>query len=157
MIFKRMQVSLLVLLTLLILVFIPTPSNFFMKAKSAEHISQEILRRNREMELAFNANDMMGVAAFYSDSCVLIGENVLIKGREEVDSYWKSLKDKGISWDLKNVQIDVCDGLAVQQGISKLVYIFQGQEQVSVVRFTLVWKRINEEWFIEVDHYSRIQ
>jgi ketosteroid isomerase-like protein len=121
-----------------------------------DSISNEILLRNRQMEAAFAANDMMRVASFYSDSCVLIGENVLIKGRKNTDAYWLSLKDRGVSWNLEIIKIDACDNLAVQQVISKLVYSVQGQEILSVVRFTLVWKRVNGEWLIEVDHYSAI-
>lgn len=154
---KRIQIGLFILIPLLLLSFLFIFSDFFYKAKATESILNEILHRNREMELAFKANDMMKVASFYSDRSVLIGENVLIKGRENTDAYWMSLKDRGVSWSLESIKIDACDSLAVQQGISKLVYLFQGQEQLSVVRFTLVWKRINGEWMIEIDHYSSIQ
>jgi ketosteroid isomerase-like protein len=136
-------------------------TNHYTHSQSIDSINlkdqtSQIISKNREMEAAFAANDMMKVASFYSDSCLLIGENVLIKGREKTNAYWISLKDRGISWRLENIKIDACDSLAVQQGISKLVYMFQGREQLSVVRFTLVWKRVNGEWLIEVDHYSTI-
>ncbi len=123
---------------------------------SSAEINTQILNKNREMEAAFNDNDMLKLASFYSDSSILIGEKLTVKGREQVDSYWMSLKDIGVSWNLENIKIDSCDSLAVQQGISKLVYSIQGQENISVVRFTLVWKRIDGDWLIEVDHYSSI-
>lgn len=126
------------------------------KSISSPDINTQILNKNREMEAAFNDNDMLKLASFYSDSSILIGEKLIVKGREQVDSYWMSLKDIGVSWNLENINIDSCGSLAVQQGISKLVYSIQGQENISVVRFTLVWKRVDGDWLIEVDHYSTI-
>lgn len=123
---------------------------------SSTDINTQILNKNREMEAAFNDNDMLKLASFYSDSSILIGEKLIVKGREQVDLYWMSLKDIGVTWNLENIKIDSCDSLAVQQGISKLVYSIQGQENISVVRFTLVWKRVDGDWFIEVDHYTSI-
>jgi ketosteroid isomerase-like protein len=123
---------------------------------SCAEIITQILNKNREMEAAFNINDMLKLASFYSDSSILIGEKLIVKGREQVDSYWMSLRDKGVSWNLENIKIDFCDSIAVQQGISRLVYSTQGQKNISVVRFTLVWKQVNDDWFIEIDHYSTI-
>lgn len=154
---NKLQISQLVSIALLLLVCLFVSSNNFYKTNATKSTSNEILNRNRQMELAFKANDMMKIASFYSDRSVLIGENVLIKGQENTDAYWMSLKDRGVSWSLENIKIDACNSLAIQQGISKLVYMFQGQEQLSLVRFTLVWKRINGEWMIEIDHYSSIQ
>lgn len=154
--YKKLQISLLVSIALLLLVSLFVSSNNFYKTNATKSTFNEILNRNRQMELAFKTNDMMKVASFYSDSCLIIGENVLIKGREKTNAYWINLKDRGVSWHLENLKIDACDSLAVQHGISKLVYLFQGQEQSSVVRFTLVWKCVKGEWLIEVDHYSAI-
>lgn len=117
----------------------------------------EILSKNQEMEVAFKLNDMKKIASFYSDSSILIGEKIIVSGREDIDSYWMSLKDIGIKWEIENIKIEACDHIAIQQGISKLAYIFQGQEQLSIVRFTLVWKRVDGDWLIEIDHYSSIQ
>lgn len=153
---KRIQIGLPVLILLMLLVNISIVCNFYVNTKATDSISNQILHQNRRLELAFKTNDMMKVASFYSDSGELFGENLIIAGIENSDAYWMSLKDGGISWNLENIKIDAYDSLPVQQGVSKLVYMFQGQEQLSVVRFTLVWKRINDNWLIEVDHYSII-
>ena len=117
-------------------------------------MSNEILEQNRQMEKAFQTNDFHKVASFYSDSSKMIGDKFIIEGRQNIDAYWNEMKGRGVSWELESLRLEVSDNLAVQQGISRLKYIHNNIEQLSVVRFTLVWKRINGVWLIELDHYS---
>jgi len=117
--------------------------------------AQVILQQNRAMEEAFYANDYLKLASFYSDSAVLIGEKHEIKGRAEIDNYWLGLDGKGVAWSLENKSIEHCGDMAVQHGISTLtVKNANGDNFVSKVRFTLFWKKHNDTWLIEIDHYS---
>ncbi len=113
-----------------------------------------ILKTNREMEKAFMENDFLKVASFYADNAVLTGNKHEVKGRQAVDEYWNKLKDRGISWNLENIHIEVYENIAIQRGISRMKFLHEGKEHLSEVRFTLVWKKINNKWLIEIDHYS---
>lgn len=113
-----------------------------------------ILQRNREMENAFSENDFVKLAAFYSDSAVLVGDKHEIQGRKAIDRYWIGLKDKGVSWNLENIHIEVHGNAAIQRGISRMKYLYEGKEIMAEVRFTLIWKRIKNIWLIEIDHYT---
>lgn len=141
-----------------ILLLLNGPSSYAQKTKmTSAHttdLSNEILQQNRQMENAFQTNDFLKVASFYADSSKMIGEKHIIEGRQDIDAYWSKMKGRGVSWELENLYLEICDNLAVQQGISRLKYIHNNIEQLSVVRFTLVWKRLNGVWLIELDHYS---
>ncbi|MEZ4687422.1 MAG: DUF4440 domain-containing protein [Bacteroidia bacterium] len=119
-------------------------------------IEREILAVNRQMEAALVANDMLRLSYFYDDEAVLITRGNVVEGRENIDAYWKGLAGRGKAWKLENTAISGEGNMAWQRGISHLTYTSnQGEEVLSVVRFTLVWRK-NEagKWKIMVDHYS---
>ena len=63
-------------------------------------VRQQIRVLNQQMEDAFNANDMLKVAAFYSDDGEVVYPNgYTVKGRDGLNNYWNGLKDKGRGWD----------------------------------------------------------
>lgn len=113
-----------------------------------------ILRLNKEMEEAFHANDFEKVAEFYLDEGVMVGNKHEIKGKENIDTYWLNLKDRGVSWQLENIDLEVHDEVAIQRGISRMKYLYNEKEYLSEVRFTLIWKKVNNKWKIALDHYS---
>ena len=113
-----------------------------------------IIQANKEMENAYHANDFKKVASFYADDAVMVGNRHQVEGRASIDNYWLGLKDRGISWKLENVHLEVQNTVAIQRGISRMKFLHDGSEHLSEVRFTLVWKKINGEWRIELDHYS---
>jgi ketosteroid isomerase-like protein len=126
------------------------------KEKEQTALEREILAVNRQMEAALEADDMLRLAYFYDDEGVLISGRQEVSGREAIDDYWFRFKGKGRSWKLENVAIGGDGNTAWQRGISHLTYIDrEGKEVLSVVRFTLVWRK-NEagNWKIMVDHYS---
>lgn len=116
--------------------------------------SNAIIKVNREMENAFHANDFKKVASFYSDEAVMVGNKHQVEGREAIDKYWAGLNDRGISWKLENIHLEVYDNVAIQRGISRMKFLHEGSEHLSEVRFTLIWKKIDGSWQIEIDHYS---
>ncbi|MDX1651472.1 MAG: nuclear transport factor 2 family protein [Brumimicrobium sp.] len=124
------------------------------QSTEADTDSNAIIKENREMENAFHANDFKKVASFYSDDAVMVGNRHQVEGRTAIDNYWLGLKDRGISWKLENVHLEVHDNVAIQRGISRMAFIHDGSEHLSEVRFTLVWKKIEGNWKIVVDHYS---
>ncbi len=96
--------------------------------------------RNREMETAFNKNDMQAVAGFYTDDAEITAENYNVKGRKNIDNYWMNLKDKGRGWKLSITEIGGQGEYLYQLGTSDLTYINRGTEHRAVTNFVLVWK-----------------
>jgi ketosteroid isomerase-like protein len=104
-------------------------------------VKTEIERLNKEMEKAFNANDMAATAAFYSDDAEIVASNYLVKGRKNLDDYWLSLKDKGRGWKLTVIEIGGTGDYVYQLGNSDLNYMVNGKEAKSVTNFVLIWKK----------------
>lgn len=124
------------------------------KGQENEANEATILSVNREMENAFQQNDFLKLASFYGDDAVMVGNRHEVAGRQAIDNYWEGLKDRGISWQLENTALEVHGEVAFQRGISRMKFLHNGKEQLSEVRFTLVWKKINNKWLILIDHYS---
>jgi ketosteroid isomerase-like protein len=97
---------------------------------------------NREMEDAFNANNMQKVAAFYADDAEIVYDNgYTVKGRGNLDNYWASLKDRGRGWQLTVIEVGGDGDMVFQLGKSDLKYINRGKESKSVTNFVLLWKK----------------
>ena len=129
---------------------------FSEEKEALSQVEEEILAVNRQMEAALVANNMLGLSYFYDDDAVLITRGNIVEGREDIDAYWFGLEGKGKAWKLENTEIRGEGNVAWQRGISHLTYINnQGEEVLSVVRFTLVWRKNSAgNWKIMVDHYS---
>lgn len=125
-------------------------------SKISDKSGREILKRNREMEKVFMCNDFSKLAGFYTENAVLIGEKQEIKGKTAINEYWSSLKDKGLSWNLENIQIEIHGNMAIQRGISRMKFLHSEKEFESNTRFTLIWKKTNNIWYIQTDHYSKL-
>ncbi len=111
------------------------------KMKSKKELKETIEKLNKEMEKAFNDNDMMKVAAFYSDDAEISGDTYTVRGRKNLDSYWMALKDLGRGWKLEVFEIGGEGDLVYQLGKSDLKYMNKGAEVRSVVNFIVLWKR----------------
>ena len=97
---------------------------------------------NKEMEKAFNQNDMAKVASFYSDDAEIAAENYSVKGRDNLDSYWASLKDKGRGWKLTVVEIGGNGEFIYELGKSDLSHLRGNNPNPvkSITNFILIWK-----------------
>jgi ketosteroid isomerase-like protein len=97
---------------------------------------------NQQMEDAFNKNDMVKVAAFYSDDGEIVyPDNYTVKGRTNLDKYWMDLKDKGRGWKLTVVEIGGQGEFVYQLGKSDLKHINNDKESRSITNFVLLWKK----------------
>ncbi len=105
-------------------------------------IKKTIDSLNIVMEKAFNENDMIKVAAFYSDDAEIAGEGYAVKGRKALDNYWLSLKDKGRGWKLTVIEVGGSGEFVFQLGRSDLKYIAgNNPDPVSAVTdFVLIWR-----------------
>ncbi|HVE62069.1 MAG TPA: DUF4440 domain-containing protein [Chitinophagaceae bacterium] len=113
--------------------------------KDTSTVKKQIMLLNQQMEDAFNKNDMVKVAAFYSDDGEIVyPDNYTVKGRANLDKYWMDLKDKGRGWKLTVVEIGGQGEFVYQLGKSDLKYIRQGKEANSITNFVLLWRKQND-------------
>lgn len=105
-------------------------------------VTTHIRLLNKQMEAAFNANDMQKLSAFYADDGEIVYDNgYTVKGRSSLDNYWLSLKDKGRGWKLTVVEIGGSGDLVFELGVSDLKYVQGGRETTSVTNFLVLWKK----------------
>ena len=120
---------------------------------SQSKIADKINALNKDMEKAFGNNDMMAVSAFYLDSALIMGGGMNVTGREGIDKYWMSYKDRGSAWKLEIDKIEDFDQIAIQRGRSYLTSPSGGQ---SNVRFLLIWKKTGNSYKILYDSFTRL-
>ena len=138
----------------------------------------------RGMESAWEANDKLGVAQFYTDDGYLLsGESIAAQGRKAINSYWGDFRGEPVSWELKTVAIDRDFSTITQHenwqkigeeiplwddfdislppdcifhlGQSDLTFTRDnGEAYTSTVDFLLVWQKIDGEYKIFLDSYN---
>jgi ketosteroid isomerase-like protein len=111
---------------------------------------------NKSMEAAFNANDMLKVASLYLDSAIISGGRSHISGRNNLDNYWLTLKDKSATWKLETDAIEDYGQLIIQRGRSYLTFSSNGVQRQSNVKFLLVWKKVDNSYRILYDYFSML-
>ena len=111
-------------------------------------INKTIDSQNKVMEKTFNADDMPGVAAFYSEDAEIVGSNYVVSGRKNLDNYWLSLKGLGRGWKLEVIEIGGIDDYIYQLGKSDLTYMVNGKETKSVTNFVVLWKKQGDNYKI---------
>lgn len=105
-------------------------------------VQKQIMLLNRQMEEAFNKNDMPKVASFYADDGEIVyNNNYTVKGRQNLNNYWLSLKDKGRGWKLTVVEIGGGNDFVYQLGKSDLKHVSGDREMNSVTNFVLIWRK----------------
>jgi ketosteroid isomerase-like protein len=123
---------------------------------SQSDVTSKVTVLNKEMEKAFNNNDMIKVASFYLDSAVILGGGMNLTGRTNIDNYWLSLKDKAASWRLEIDKIEDYDNIVIQRGRSYLSSGSNGAGMQSNVRFILIWKKTGESYKVLYDSFTRL-
>src|ERR1044072_7827689 len=114
----------------------------------SQTVSEKIVALNKEMETAFNANDMNKVSGYYLDSALILGGGANITGRKNIDNYWLSLKDRGANWKLEIDKIEDFGNIVIQRGRS---YLSSASGIQSNVRFILIWKKEGESYRVLYD------
>lgn len=120
----------------------------------AQTITEEILQQNRNMEQAYNSGDVTSIADYYTHNATIVGPRTEVKGHEAIVAYWKGLEGSHESWELENIEIIPYQDVVIQRGISHLRYYQQDKIVQSDVRFTLVWIQEDNQWKINIDHYT---
>lgn len=147
-------------------------------------LDKEIKALNRQMEEAFKAGDMKGVAGFYLDNAHLLSPGGKeITGRKAIDEYWtsiqdpvswklevvavtkdeehiyeneywKALKNKPPDWRVHGIDIENNKKLVYELGHSTLTVMYEGKESTSEVDFLLIWKYTKGGYKILLDTYA---
>ena len=114
-----------------------------------------IRARYASMDSLFAADRMGDIANVYHDSAAVLSDGRVISGREAIRAYWEMLQGNGVSWDHRIAQLHVADQRAIQYGTSELHYRSAQDTVVSLVEYTLIWRKDAQgEWWIERDHYT---
>jgi uncharacterized protein (TIGR02246 family) len=121
---------------------------------SAQAVSEEILQQNRNMEQAYNTGDVTGIANYYTNQAAIVGPRTEVKGNAAIVAYWKGLEGRHVKWTLENIEITPYEEVVIQRGISHLQFYQDEKIVQSDVRFTLVWIKEDNQWKINIDHYS---
>ncbi|HMI80022.1 MAG TPA: hypothetical protein VK484_14580 [Ferruginibacter sp.] len=74
-------------------------------------------------------------------------------GREGIDAYWMSLKDKSASWKLETDKIEDYDKVVIQRERS---YLSSASGMKSNVRFILIRKKVDNSYRILYDSFTRL-
>lgn len=128
--------------------------NYSFGQKEAE--SLEIVKmKMKKQENLWNLGNINGFMDFYwkSDSLKFIGKNGITYGwKKTLDNYLKSYPTKQEMGDLSFIIIE-CSSLS-----NESIFII-GKWELKKVQsvggyFTLLWKKINNDWVIVVDHTS---
>lgn len=114
----------------------------------------EIEERSRDLEAAFRAGNLLGVADAYADDAVLLnGRGERTAGREAIDAYWSAIESP-VEWKLKIRSIRGSDDMAYELGTSYLTTRRDGELSTTVTDFLLLWRRQeNGTWRIELDAF----
>lgn len=121
-----------------------------------KEISSKILSHMREQEQSWNHGDIEGFMKHYwhSDSLKFIGSRGLTYGwQQTLDNYRKGYPDKDamgrLQFDILNTEV-LSDASAFVIGKWTL---FRSADTLSG-HYTLLWKKLNNQWVIVADHSS---
>jgi ketosteroid isomerase-like protein len=125
-------------------------------ATAQTSVADRIIQLNKELETAFNNNEMMKVSSYYLDSSLISGGGMNITGRTSIDQYWMSLKDQHAAWKLETDQVEDYGEIVIQRGKSYLTMTNNGAKKEFNVRFLLIWKKTELGYRILYDVFSRL-
>jgi uncharacterized protein (TIGR02246 family) len=109
------------------------------------------------MEEYFKKNRMEKIADFYTNDAKIIGAGMEVKGNDAIAAYWKQIEDKGVAWEHNVLSVEVLNDVAIETGISKLIYRKKNTDTASDVRYTAIWKKnASGEWKISHYHYTNL-
>lgn len=114
-----------------------------------------IRERYHLMDSLFALDRMGDIASVYHDSARIVSTGRIITGKAGIEAYWSQLDGSGVSWDHAIEELTVRGDRAIQTGTSELHYRSADDTLVSLVRYTLIWKKDSTgNWWIDRDHYT---
>lgn len=122
-----------------------------------EKTDEEVIRENNDLiDSWFDTDDFLLIASTFTNDATILGEGLDIKGIDAIKKYWLKLEGTGDSWDMEIKYLDIRGDLAVQNGTFKLVYQQKGQEIISDVNYTMIWKKqTDSDWKIDTYQFTK--
>ena len=124
----------------------------------AEAVREEIERRVREFEAAFNRGDLAGLAALYTEDATLMPpDSAAIRGRQEIQRFWQGVQDAGFRRAALRTEQVLAEGdLAAEVATAELFGEGGGDQGATVpVKYVVVWRRqAGGEWQMAVDIWN---
>jgi ketosteroid isomerase-like protein len=100
------------------------------------------------LESAFNRNDAAGAAALFVDDAEIMSEvGQSVRGRADIDAYWRLQVGDETAFDTESVEQIVRDDIAIDQGIYKVRNVITGRD-VEMGKYLTIWKHVGGDWKI---------
>ena len=130
----------------------PTFSGLY-KRKSVG-IKEELDAVLGEMEKLFQENKMAEIAQHYTEDAQMLEPGGAIHaGNLAIKTYWRGLKDKGISWDNELIEAEVSGDLVYSISISNLKHLHKGKEYLSKTKALIIWEKTDKGYKIKKDFF----
>ncbi|MBO6524948.1 MAG: DUF4440 domain-containing protein [Balneolaceae bacterium] len=122
-----------------------------------EYVSAKeiIVGLNEELVEVFNSGEYARLAEFYTEDARIMGpNNQVVEGKDAILNYWKSLEGRGVSWELKVLDVEEREDLIIQIGISRLGVRNNGSTNIFNTKFLLHWELEDGSYKISMDFYQ---
>ena len=123
-------------------------------ADDADGPRKEIERANAAFSNAYDRGDAKAIAALYTEEGELFPPNeVIVKGRPAIETYWKAAIDGGI----KGVTLKTTEVFALGETVAETgAYTLSGKdrEPVDEGKYVVVWKRVDGKWKLHRDCWN---
>jgi uncharacterized protein (TIGR02246 family) len=118
----------------------------------------DITAVNRLFEEAVRKGDAERIAGLYTpDAMALPPDGPVVKGRDNIKQMWASaMKQMGLKdAKLDTLDLEIAGDAAHEVGEATLrLETEPGKRQTAVVKFVVVWKRLNGQWRIHRDIWN---
>ena len=125
--------------------------------QQATDVRAAIDRVNRRFVEAWNAGDVAGAMAVYTDDATILPPgSPRVTGRAPIQQFWQAAADSGISAvTLQTDDLEISSDLAREIGTATLTLRAEGgAEQTMTAKYVVVWKRQGDEWRWHTDIWN---
>lgn len=126
--------------------------------EKAAEAKKAIEAANASISAAVKQQDAKAIAAHYTDDAIALPpDHAMVKGRSQIESFWKESLDGGMKQlMLETVSVERSGGLAVETGTATLKIQPEGKEaQTLEGKYVVVWKHGKDgAWKLDRDIWN---
>jgi uncharacterized protein (TIGR02246 family) len=118
----------------------------------AQSVKASIDRANEAFVAAFARGDAAGIAAFYTERATVLPPGApLVKGRKDIEAFWKQAMT-----GLKNLTLKAVDVQSLGTGAAREIGTFTGDagQQQLVGKYVVIWKKSGKRWRLDTDIWN---
>jgi ketosteroid isomerase-like protein len=128
-------------------------AGFLIAEETSTDFNAAVRTTAKEFSAALAAGDMTRIGSLYSEDAIAFPPNVdMVKGREAIQSFWKTLSDVGAKADLEIVETESDGNLGVE--IGKFVITAKDGKVMDQGKYVVVWKKENGSWKLYRDIWN---